>query len=736
MNRHGFINFRASDSRSQSKFFAAMVPVVSLILCLILPTSSSLASNQLTKEDMGIIARISSNILANKQFRKHPLDDEISEQLFTEYFNMLDPGKYYLTKEDVADFARDKRLLDDQLKLGDIHFALAVYDRLIQRMTEYRDFVHKMIDGKKLDFTKDEKFQFDREKAERPTMKELPGLWRKKLKNDLLAQRLLNKSMKLNPPKTKEARENLKIAKLWMKSPEERIEKRVDTYLNLLKKKRGIDRLEFFLNTLAGIYDPHSAYMAPTSAQDFDISMSLSLVGIGAVLTSVDGYTKIVSVIKGGPAAKDGRLAAQDRIVAVAQENQEPVDIIDMPLSDVVQLIRGKKGTKVTLYVLKANKGVQGIPELITITRDKVKLKDQEAKGTIKTIEVDGAKKKIGVIDLPSFYLDYQAAYKGDPNYKSVTRDMKRILTRFNKEKVDGVVIDLRKNGGGSLPEAVSLTGLFFSTGPVVQIEKASGGIPEIDSDYDKSVYYSGPLILLVSRYSASAAEIFSAAIQDYGRGIIVGDEHTHGKGTVQTIFPLDSVMKYYGVKNKTGELKITVSKFYRINGGSTQMKGVEADIPFHDLTDVMELGESHLKHALPWDSISPANYERIREMSKCVKILKKRSLERRSKSLDFKKLNMMIEQFKKIRQRKTISLNEEKRWKKYLDEKKMYEEQEKILGLKPDDTKKEKNSKEKRDLFMSETLNIMGDMLKYCVHKAKSKTNGEVDLKNTLNGE
>ncbi|NOY74794.1 MAG: tail-specific protease [Kiritimatiellaeota bacterium] len=686
--------------------FSAFVFMVSL---LHMPFSG--AANELSPDEMGTIARISSNIIANKQFRKHPLDDEISEQLFTEYFDALDPGKYYLTKEDVAEFADNNRSLDDQLKLGDIRFAFAVYDRLVKRMKQYRDFVRKAIDGKTLDFTKNETFRFDRKKAERPTDAQLPELWRKKLKNDLLSLKILDRSMKMEKPKTKKEREQNKITRLWMKRPEERIKKRIDTYLNFLQKKRGIDRLEFYLNSLARIYDPHSAYMAPKSAEDFDISMRLSLVGIGAVLTTEDGYTKIVSIIKGGPANKDGRLASQDRIVAVAQEGKEPADIIDMPLGDVVQLIRGRKDTKVTLYVIKGNKGIQGVPTLITITRDKVKLKEQEAKGTIKTINAAGKKRKIGVIDLPSFYIDFKAAYEGKPDYKSVTRDVKKILERFNKEKVDGVIIDLRKNGGGSLSEAISLTGLFFSAGPVVQIQKASGGVPEIGSDYDQKSYYSGPLVLLVSRQSASAAEIFAAAIQDYGRGIIVGDEHTHGKGTVQTMFDLDNVMKYYGVKSKSGELKITVSKFYRINGGSTQMKGVTADIPFRDITDVMELGEKHLKHALPWDAISPANYAKQKDFSQCIKHLRLKSEQRRTGNPKFKRLDLMIERFKKSRGQKTISLNEEKRWRKYLDEKKMYEQQNRLLGLDEKNSGK-KTKNDESDLFMGETMNIMLDLL------------------------
>jgi carboxyl-terminal processing protease len=291
---------------------------------------------------------------------------------------------------------------------------------------------------------------------------------------------------------------------------------------------------------------------------------------------------------------------------------------------------------------------------------------------------------------------------------------MKKILIRFTKEKVDGVIIDLRKNGGGSLAEAITLTGLFFDKGPVVQIAKASGGIPEIQSDYDKKTYFSGPLILLVSRQSASAAEIFAAAMQDYGRAIIVGDEHTHGKGTVQTIFNLNKVMKFYGVKHKSGELKITVSKFYRINGGSTQMKGVVADIPFHDIMDVMEFGESYLKHALPWDAITKANYKQKKDLKPCIDKLRVKSLKRRENSKEFKQMRLMIARFKKSRDKKTISLNEKKRWNEYLDEKNLIKEQKKLLGMKENDGTSNKKKNDNSDLFMNESLNIMGDLIEY----------------------
>ena len=670
--------------------------------------------------DLGIIARITANILSSKQFRHKPLDDKVSEELFKEYLDELDPYRIYFTQEDVLDLSEYADQFDDMLQKGDVSEAFKIYDLLIKRMEEYKAFADKEID-KGFDFSKNEEFVYDRDKAERPTEKNQKELWRKKIKNDLLTMKLADKAMTAEKPESSDEKKERKVEQLWKKTPEERLKKRIDTVITMLKKKRDIDKLEFFLGSLARIYDPHSAYMAPSQAENFDIAMKNSLVGIGAVLSSVDGYTKIVSVVKGGPADKEGELEAGDRIVAVAQGDKEPVDIIDMPLDEVVNMIRGEKDTIVRLFVIKGSEGLHGVPKTITIKRDKVELKAQDAQSDIKEVTVNGKKMKVGIIDLPSFYVDFQGAYEHRPNYKSSTRDVKNILEKFNKENVDGVILDLRRNGGGGLQEAIKMTGLFIDQGPVVQVKGADNPVPEVESDLDGKTYFSGPVIVLLSRYSASAAEIFAAAIQDYGRGVIVGDKNTHGKGTVQTVLKLSNILRLWGLKEDPGQLKITVAKFYRINGESTQLKGVKPDIVIPNFTDSMKLGESNLEYALPWDTINPAHYDKVMDLTPVIKDLKAKSEARRASDKEFLERKKMLANYAKMMKRKSITLNEKKRWEQYLADKKIFDEQKALLerdktSESDKDKKDGKDVKGKKDddgdVILKEAVNIMKDWL------------------------
>ena len=702
-----------------SKFSVGKMAFMVLALFFLLPTATAKKRTSRTSiPDINIVARVTANILSSKQFRKHPLDDELSKQLFHEYLDMLDPNRIFFTKEDVARFNKYATLLDDELLTGDVSVAFKIYDLLLVRMKEYHKFANSAID-KGFDFTKKESFIFDRKKAERPTKVEQKELWRKRVKFDLLALKLTDKAMAEDKAKSEKEKKKRKVDNLWRKSPEERLKKRTETLLTTLQKKRAIDRLQFFLSALAQIYDPHSIYMAPKAAANFNINMQNSLVGIGAVLTLDDGYTKIDKVIKGGPADKEGHLEALDRIVAVAQGDEEPVDIVDMPLDDVVQLIRGKKDTIVKLHVMKGSKGGHSVPEIIIIKRDKVALIDQDAQEEIREVTVDGEKKKIGIIDLPSFYINFKEAAEGKANYKSSTRDIKNILKKFKKKSVDGVIVDLRRNGGGSLREAIQLTGLFITKGPIVQVKGPDVDTPRVENDFDRRCHYAGPLIVLISKYSASAAEIFAAAIQDYGRGIIIGDAHTHGKGTVQSILELNSVLKHWGLKSDPGTLKITVAKFYRINGESTQMKGVEPDIVLPSLTDPMKIGEKYLDHALKWDKITPAHYTH-KDLSKTVTQLRKTSEKRRAKDLKFQERKKMIVMYKDIldRDRKAVSLNELQRWQEYLADKKIFDKQAAMLESAKDDTDKEK--KKKNDITLNESVRIMQDWLKNLPKKSE----------------
>ncbi|OGV45577.1 MAG: hypothetical protein A2017_12240 [Lentisphaerae bacterium GWF2_44_16] len=669
----------------------------------------------LTQRELETITKLASTIISKQHYKLHPLDDEISSKLFNEYFKTLDPSKLYFSKEDIKKFEKYRNSLDDQMSFGKIDFAFELYSFFLKRLEQYRDYTDKLLDTG-FDFTQDENLTINRIDADWPeNEKELKELWRKKAKNDVLTLRLIDRAAKEGKNKT--ADNKIKPHPSWgNKSPEERVKKRTAQLIQYFKQNEPIDILELYLSSLAKVYDPHSAYMSPRTEEDFNIQMKLSLLGIGALLSSDDGYTKIVKVIPGGPAEKEGSLKSEDRIIAVAQEGTEPVDIIDMPLSKVVNMIRGPKDTNVYLTVIEGAKGIHAMPKVICIKRDTVKLTEQEAGGKIKTVKKkDGALAKIGIITLPSFYMDFDAAYKGDSNYKSSTRDVKNILENFQKENVDGVIIDLRSNGGGSLVEAIKLTGLFIKSGPVVQVKNNPEDI-EVKYDTDEKISYNGPLIVLLNKLSASAAEIFAGAIKDYKRGILIGDSHTHGKGTVQTVYDLKQFLSFLGAKFPAGSIKFTNAQFYRINGSSTQMKGVEPDIVFPSFTDSMEIGEENLPHALPWDTIKEVSHDYYSDyMAELLPELRKHSLSRQQENPKFALLKKDIESFDRIRKNKTVSLNEKKRWADYTKEKKIQDEQSKLMKLDEDSIEEKANKsskKDEEDLYMDEGLNILADYL------------------------
>ena len=684
-------------------------------------------------KDQGIVARITAHVFSKQHYRQHFLDDEISKQLFDEYFKTLDPAKLYLTQADIRVFEKYRTELDNMLLDGDVTFAFEAYDYLLKKAEECQVMAEEII-KKKPDFTTDETYTIDRTKAQWPAdSKEQRELWRLKIKNDIVSYRLMDRAAKeaveeeKNKPATDAGKKDTSKILKWDKgAPEERVMRRISNNLKYLKENEAIDVLELYLTALANIYDPHSGYMSPRTVDDFNIQMRLSLVGIGATLTMEDGYTKIINIVPGGPADLDGRLKPEDRIISVAQEDGETVDVIDMPLSKVVNMIRGKKDTIVKLTVMKGEKGIHAIPEIIAIRRDTVKLIDQEAKGEIRKAKMeDGTEKKIGVLTLPSFYFDFEGASSGKEDFKSSTNDVKKILTDFNKEKIDGLLLDLRSNGGGSLFEAVSLTGLFIKRGPVVQVRDQNGSV-EVKNDPDRTICYDGPMVVLVNRLSASAAEIFAGAIQDYGRGIIIGDSHTHGKGTVQTIFDLDAFLRHYGNKSPSGSVKITTAKFYRINGESTQNKGVRPDIIFPSFTDAMEIGEEYLDHSLPWDTINPIKYEAFSDTGKSIPALNEKSEKRRLSENEFKILGTNIERFRKMRENKTVTLNEEKRWDLYKEEKKISEQQYSLMKLEEppldeSESEKDKSKKSEKDIFLEESSRILGDYIALLSYQDKA---------------
>lgn len=632
------------------------------------------------------VAKVVAHLIARLHYERRPLDDAMSAKLFDAYFDRLDHERSFFLASDIEEFSHFRDILDDLIKQGKLDFAYDVYGRYVQRVRERVEYVTAHVNDP-MDFTANEEILIDRSKQLWcPDRAALDQVWRLKLKNQLLTNILIDEAQKreaaakpkdeVKPP-AEQKPEGGEAAAPKPKTPAERLVQFYDRFLRVLEDNESMDILEIFLSALTEEYDPHSVYMAPTSQEEFDISMKLSLQGIGAVLTNDDGYVKIVEVVPGGPADIDGRLQAGDRIVAVAQDQQEPVDVINMPLTKVVHMIRGPKATKVTLTVLGADKGLSSIPVTLQLTRDEVKLTEQEAKSeyrdpasgqplpadpTTAAVTANPPAGSIAVITLPSFYSDFEGRRTGSKEFKSATRDVKRLLEAAKTAKAAAVVLDLRSDGGGSLDEAVSLAGLFISKGPLVQVRTAERDV-RVQSDPDDTTVYDGPLVVLVNRLSASASEIVAAALQDYHRAVIVGDEATHGKGTVQTIYNLGGVFPKSVLQDRNpGSLKFTIAKFYRVTGGSTQQKGVNPDIVFPSFTDYMELGERELPTALPYDEIQPLEVSPTDDIRPFLPPIKEHSQERVNHDPQYQELEKAIRRYGELKQMKTLSLNKEKR--------------------------------------------------------------------------
>ena len=517
-------------------------------------------------------------------YKETALGDAESKKIFEQYLKVLDPNRSFFTAEDIALFNRYETLLDDSLLKGDLGPAFAIFELFSQRRVERAEFALERLE-QPFDFGLDEAYHFDRrEAAWAKDVDELDELWRKRVKNDVLSLLLANK-------------EESELKKT-LRSRYERLKTRAYQY-------HAEDTYEFFINAYLTQVEPHTAYFSPRTSENFDINMSLSLEGIGAVLQTVDEHTVVRRIVPGGPADLSGLLHADDRIVGVAQGMEgELIDVIGWRLDDVVDLIRGPKDSVVRLAVLPKEKGVSSPSQTISIVRNKIKLEEQQAKKSIIELGDEDSPQRIGVITIPTFYMDFAAAQRGEKDYRSTTRDTQVLIKELLAEEVDGIVVDLRGNGGGSLSEAVSLTGLFIKSGPVVQVQENSGDL-KIYRDEDDKTVYSGPLAVLVDRSSASASEIFAGAIQDYRRGVIVG-EPTFGKGTVQSVIDLN---RYVDIKETLGRLKLTIAQFFRVNGESTQHRGVVPDVVFPTAENSDEHGERSLDNALPWAQIKAASY-------------------------------------------------------------------------------------------------------------------------------
>ncbi len=573
-------------------------------------------------------------LLSQAHYRPHKLDDDFSRKILDNFIDTLDPNRVYFYQSDIDEFQRHATQLDDALKEGQVSPAFAIWNRYAQRINERMDTARKLLE-KGFDFTLDESYRWDRENMPWPkNRQEMDELWRKRVKNDYLSLKLTGKE----DAKVKET-----LGKRYR-----RIQKRVN-------ETTAEDVFQYFINSYASLIEPHTSYLAPRSSKNFKINMSLSLEGIGALLGADDEYTTVQRVIKGGPASMDGRLKKGDRILAVGQGEDGPMeDVIGWRLDDVVDKIRGPKGSTIRLLVINKDEPASAKPREIVLVRDKVKLEQQAAQYKILKVKEGDTTHKIGVITLPTFYLDFEGRMRGEPDYRSTTRDVKKIIDKLKAEGVEGIVVDLRGNGGGSLVEATSLTGLFIEKGPVVQI-RDSRGFVEVNRDRDESVAWDGPLVVLVNKISASASEIFAAALQDYGRAVIVG-EQTFGKGTVQNMLPLDSYVN--DEQHPAGQLKLTMAQFFRISGGSTQHRGVIPDVVFPNHPGTDKYGESELDNALPWSSIKRASYRIWNDLTALVPVLRENFQAREKVNPEFEFLKQDRDYYEETRANKYVSLN------------------------------------------------------------------------------
>jgi len=661
------------------------------------PTEEEIYSDTLRtiepKNHFTLENQLVTTMLSRYHYKDFNLDDSLSSLMFDKYLKTLDYSRVYFYESDISSLENERYSFDDYLLAGNVEPFFDVFNLYEQRMLERMEYVDTIL-AKGFDFTMNDSAEVIRDNSDwAASREEMNKLWEGRIKNDAL---------------------NLYLAGRDEEAIKSNLKKRYDNFSRSLYQYNSEDVFQLAMDSYTSSIDPHTNYLSPATSENFKIDMSLSLEGIGARLMSEDGYTKVVEVIPGGPAFKSKKIVVDDRIIAVAQgEEEEFVDVIGWRITDVVKLIRGPKETTVRLQILKAKDGVTAKPEEISLVREKVKLEDQAAKKKIIEVNNNGLAYKIGVITIPNFYTDFEGNRNGDNSGKSVVIDVRKLLEELRQEKVDGVVIDLRNNGGGALSEAIDVTGLFIDKGPVVQVKNTDGFV-EVGEDIDPSLVYSGPLAVLVNRFSASASEIFAAAIQDYERGIVVG-EQTYGKGTVQNLIDLNRVSR--NSSNKFGQLKLTIAKYYRINGGSTQNLGVVPDITFPTYIDPQEFGESSETSALPWDQIDATEYKLYTDLNKILPELISSSEKRRHSDPEFNYFIEDINAYKETRNQRYISLNEEARkQKKEADDEKEFQrenERRQIKGLKLLDKGEvlEKNE-DADDIFLTETAMIVTDMI------------------------
>ncbi len=608
-------------------------------------------------EQQTTVVKAVASLISGYNYKKVPLNDSLSAIIYDRFLKSLDGNRNYLLASDIADFEKFKTKLDDDIKNGNLANVFYMFNIYQKRYNERMDYSIAQL-GKDFDFNKEESFAFDREKMPWATKAELNSYWSKRVKYDLV---------------------NLQLAKADVAKNKETLKKRYETQLSQNKKLESDDVFQLFMDDFTEAIDPHTNYFNPFNKAQFKMEMSRSLEGIGATLESKNDYISIASLVPGGPADKSRQVNVGDRIVAVAQgKTGEFQDIVGWRTDNAIKLIRGDKGTLVRLKLLPQGKAASDPTKIVEIIREKIVLKDQLAKSEVRTYQQNGKSYKIGIINIPSFYVDFEAARAGATDYPSTTRDVKKILDSLKTEKVDGVVIDLRQNGGGSLTEAISLTGLFIKTGPVVQVRDTKNEV-EVDKDEDPDLNYAGPLAVMVDRFSASASEIFAGAIQDYGRGVIIGTQ-TFGKGTVQTQIDMDRVIASSignritaaaksivgktgasGAEGGYGQLNLTIAKFYRISGGSTQHRGVLPDITLPSIIPLDKYGEDTDPSALPFDVIAKSQYTKVGDISTVLPQLKQMHDTRMNNSVVYKNILADIADYKKAEAERTVVLNLQK---------------------------------------------------------------------------
>jgi len=659
------------------------------------------------------IARTVCSILKKDHLTRHPFDEEIAGRCLTQLFAMFDPLKVYFYQSDVDRFMARKKEVE-KTREGNVSLAFEIFGTLVKRVDERVKLADELL-AMPHDFSLDEEVVSDRKALQHPKdEREARERWRKRIKYDLLmlrADRLdEEKSAKPKPEQEGAPPAEKPEKKSAAEQAQEDVKRLSNRYHRIAKRwhqTQNDELLELYLSALCSSYDPHSSYMSADTVDDFNIMMSLELEGVGAELKTTDGETIINRLVPDGAAEKDGRLKPGDKIVGVGQGNEGPIqDVVEMKLRDVVKLIRGRRGTVVRLEVVSP-RGKER--KVIQITRAKVELKDGEARSKVFEAgrKPDGKPYRIGVIDLPSFYMDMAGARAGLSNFKSTTRDVRAILQDFNREAVDAVVLDLRRNGGGALQEAINLTGLFLHEGPIVQVKDSNGRVTPYN-DPDSGILWKGPLVVLVSRLSASASEILAGAIQDYHRGLIVGDHATHGKGTVQSLTDLSEAMFDTRYGDKMGSLKITMQQFYRPSGESTQLRGALADVELPSRFSLFDVGEADLDYAVPFDRIEPDSFRPFNLASKPIaERLSQLSTERRAKSAEFQQLLRRIARAEEQKKRKKVTLNERKylaeraEWNAEKDEEKMLEE-----------ISETRKTEIKQDYYLNEVLAIAADYL------------------------